>query len=995
MKKKVFALMLTLCMVLTMMPSMAWADSGEANTQNPRVEKLYWIFCSGNVVVENDIIKITENGKKLTQKEVFAEEGKYVKDKIDMSAGNGVGGYFVIKDNSELRALHGIQSGNEHCVEIRENQNGVWEIMGKNPGEAILSLKSDNGSISYELKVTCTATGITLRTNEFTAVGDDSLQSSMGNGFFWTDITMYDGETKVAVTVDDISIINKDSTNVDNNGYGLSTAAKERLNECSGDGTIEQGTAPNSFRFTPSKAGDAVLVIKHNEHYYFYKLFIHPNDINPGGGGDTPYKPEHTTFFFGDENISGDISDKDISYEDKYINMSLLPTADENCFYLAIPDGANYQPQAFQLINGAAKDSKDEGDSRDRNPNELRCEGNDLFENYFEKSEGKTVTIDSKEYQVYKINLTKYLGHGDLRVIVKDDEGRENHVDLRFALNVTVKGDAEGVKRLYNAADAQRNLFGFESEYEDIHLESNGKDRTGTYYNAMDVYYEGKKYKQGDYSELALELEDGYVLNNISFLVGGEEKAASFSVERQYEYAVLDAKGNVLQDNGEHFTDIGWKGASGNYGGIVKDGPEKGQRKQQGFVMTKQVVLGAGAGANTQQDAADFLAKQSYEGTQYSLKYLGVVTPYLVFYEQYYKSEKPIEIVFDVQKLPKASEVNVEDFDGKICIIPESNQGGHKFVVTSEVLQDFVLTGKDGLNEKLKKEYHDGYTVEKVFEINATTEAGQGVSDLKSYVTITIPRSMFKGNPKHYKVMNVDDKGNMVEMETTYEESGGYIVFKTGHLSKYAIVTNEDLTSGGGTSGGSSSGGGGFVTPAETPLDKAKTEANTAISAAASANKYDDAEQAEVKAILDKAAADIKNAKTEEEVKAIREAAQAEIDKVLTTEEKAQIKAVASVDKEIFKAKSRYFKLKGKRAIKITWNVPNGMNFDGFEIYRSTKKFSGFGKTPYFTTTKTNYINSKDLVKGKTYYYRVRAFVIINGEKFYTDYSTKAFRTMK
>ena len=197
-----------------------------------------------------------------------------------------------------------------------------------------------------------------------------------------------------------------------------------------------------------------------------------------------------------------------------------------------------------------------------------------------------------------------------------------------------------------------------------------------------------------------------------------------------------------------------------------------------------------------------------------------------------------------------------------------------------------------------------------------------------------------------------------------------------------------------GTSGGG--GGGAFVViPTETPLDKAKTEANTAISAAASANKYDDAEQAEVKAILDKAAADIKNAKTEEEVKAIREAAQAEIDKVLTTEEKAQIKAVKGVDKEIFKAKSKYSKLRGKRAIKLTWNVPDGMKFDGFEIYRSTKKFSGYGKTPYFTTTKTSYINSKDLVKGKTYYYKVRAFVIINGEKVYTDYSTKAFRTMK
>ena len=223
-------------------------------------------------------------------------------------------------------------------------------------------------------------------------------------------------------------------------------------------------------------------------------------------------------------------------------------------------------------------------------------------------------------------------------------------------------------------------------------------------------------------------------------------------------------------------------------------------------------------------------------------------------------------------------------------------------------------------------------------------------------------------------------------------------------------VTSEDKTFGEGdkaytktvitlakksTSGGGAGGGGFVVIPTETPLDKAKTEANTAISAAASTNKYDEAEQAEVKAILDKAAADIKNAKTEEEVKAIQEAAQAEIDKVLTTEEKAQIKAVKGVDKEIFKAKSKYSKLKGKRAIKVTWNVPNGMKFDGFEIYRSTKKYSGYGKTPYFTTTKTSYINSKGLVKGKTYYYKVRAFVIINGEKVYTDYSTKAFRKIK
>ena len=194
------------------------------------------------------------------------------------------------------------------------------------------------------------------------------------------------------------------------------------------------------------------------------------------------------------------------------------------------------------------------------------------------------------------------------------------------------------------------------------------------------------------------------------------------------------------------------------------------------------------------------------------------------------------------------------------------------------------------------------------------------------------------------------------------------------------------------TGTGSISSGGSYR---ETPLEKAKKEANTAISAAASANKYDEAEQAEVKAILDKAAADIKNAKTEEEVKAIREAAQAEIDKVLTTEEKAQIASVGSVDKDIFKAKSKYSKLNGKKAIKVTWNVPEGMKLDGYEVFRSTKKYSGFGKTPYFTTTNTSYTNNKDLVAGKTYYYKVRGFVEINGERYYTGFSTKAFRIIK
>lgn len=199
------------------------------------------------------------------------------------------------------------------------------------------------------------------------------------------------------------------------------------------------------------------------------------------------------------------------------------------------------------------------------------------------------------------------------------------------------------------------------------------------------------------------------------------------------------------------------------------------------------------------------------------------------------------------------------------------------------------------------------------------------------------------------------------------------------------------------STGSTGVGGGGFVpmVPTETPLDKAKAEANTAVKAAGSANKYDEAEQAEVKKILDKAEADIKAAKTEDEVKKIQEAAQAEIEKILTSEENAQIKALSGVDKDIFKAKSKYSKLRGKRAVKVTWNVPKGMKLDGYEVFRSTKKYSGFGTKPYFTTSKTSYVNNKGLVKGKTYYYKVRGFVEINGERYYTGFSTKAFRIIK
>ena len=210
--------------------------------------------------------------------------------------------------------------------------------------------------------------------------------------------------------------------------------------------------------------------------------------------------------------------------------------------------------------------------------------------------------------------------------------------------------------------------------------------------------------------------------------------------------------------------------------------------------------------------------------------------------------------------------------------------------------------------------------------------------------------------------------------------------------AKYAIKEFYMPTGGGG--GGAAAKPAQPTTPEQKPATAAgKTAANTAITTAAAANKYDKAEQAEVDQIVKEAEAKIKEAKTEDEVKAIQKDAETKLDKILTTEEKATIASLKEVSKRDFGTKSKKItKKNGKKAVKLSWAAPEGVDVDGYEIFRSTKKNSGYGTEPYFETPKTSYTNSKGLKSGKTYYYRVRAYVEINGERHYTDYSTKASR---
>ena len=83
--------------------------------------------------------------------------------------------------------------------------------------------------------------------------------------------------------------------------------------------------------------------------------------------------------------------------------------------------------------------------------------------------------------------------------------------------------------------------------------------------------------------------------------------------------------------------------------------------------------------------------------------------------------------------------------------------------------------------------------------------------------------------------------------------------------------------------------------------------------------------------------------------------------------------------------------------ILLTWAKEKGYKVDYFEIYRSTKRSSGYGKKPFFRTPNgswTKYLNTKNVKEGSTYYYRIRGVRVIEGKKYYTEYSTKAWRTI-
>ncbi|MCI8482720.1 MAG: fibronectin type III domain-containing protein [Lachnospiraceae bacterium] len=85
------------------------------------------------------------------------------------------------------------------------------------------------------------------------------------------------------------------------------------------------------------------------------------------------------------------------------------------------------------------------------------------------------------------------------------------------------------------------------------------------------------------------------------------------------------------------------------------------------------------------------------------------------------------------------------------------------------------------------------------------------------------------------------------------------------------------------------------------------------------------------------------------------------------------------------KAAFQEVKNKSQRKVKLTWK--RDKNVTGYEIYRSTQKTKNYKRIKTIKKNKTTSYTDQGVIKGKTYYYKIRSYKTVNHKKYCSSYS--------
>ncbi len=720
----------------------------------------------------------------------------------------------------------------------------------------------------------------------------------------------------------------------------------------------------------------AMSITDAEDNVYGYVVLIGQEGGNGETGGGDDGGTEETSLKILDAITDGN----NIGGQKLNINTSLSP--EDNAFYVRASEELTCSVEVY--THRKVNDDSDTTESEDSNVT-MEDEENKGWETAESAANYVTMEVVEGNEDYWKVfvgkvednteddlgdnveanaegSTTKYHGLESLRLTFTD--GTES-AKLEVNMGIGVTYTASGVNKITDYRTILDEVLQEEAITLGSELQIIGESEDET---EVTVLYEdfGMTTESGridNHVALNIKLNPGYSVKDI--LVNGT--SAKYEATANYYYAPYDAEGTRIDAS----VDDRFSGCIAGYGNSA---------------------LWINGNLRDSNDPLDELKREMepFEGGR---------TELLASAIQYYVE---IEDITSVNSVKIITAETVADESGNITA---TNKDGDDFAITAE--PDNSAEDTAVRNTALGNLYKENTEVYEAYDIKVTE------GELNGIVDVVIPVE----NASDYQLVWFCDDNTPVPVVATYTAENDAIIFPAGHFSVYALVQaaagddNEGGNTGGddntgsgdneggntgdnegGNAGGGNTGGSWYPVVPRDPNKAAKSEAEKAVTGYVDAAEYDAAEAEEIAAIIEQAKADIKAAKSAEEIKAIEEAVKAELDKLETAEEKA---VIAEVEDTKFKARSQMTTLRGKRAVKITWEVPEGMDFDGFEVYRSTQRFKGFGKEPFFTTTKTTYTNNKDLKTGNTYYYKVKAFKYVNDEKVYTEYSFKAWRTIK